>query len=141
MKDKFFIDTNIFIYSFDETNLAKQSRSQELIKSALVKGYGIISTQVIQEFLNVATRKFAHPLTVEDATQYLHRVLNPLCQVYPTLLLYEQSLKIQAQWGISFYDSLIVAAALAGGCATLYTEDLQPDLKIENLIIINPYAI
>ncbi len=62
MSDKYFIDTNIFVYCFDEQKPDKKSRALSLISDALQTGNGIISTQVIQEFLNVATRKFLIPL-------------------------------------------------------------------------------
>ena len=87
MNGKYFIDTNVFIYSFDIDQPAKQERSSELIQVGLGTGFGIISTQVIQEFLNVATRKFAIPMKPEDSKAYLRFVMNPLCQVYPDLSL------------------------------------------------------
>ena len=115
MSAKYFIDTNIFVYSFDNRQPAKKQRAQILIQQALETGSGIISTQVMQEFLNVARQKFATPLTIADSRAYLRLVLNPLCQIYPNLLLYESCLDIQAETRYSFYDSLIIAAAAQGG--------------------------
>ena len=138
MSAKYFIDTNIFVSSFDHRQPEKQQRARALILGALETGSGIISTQVIQEFLNVATLKFATPLTIEDSKTYLRQVLNPLCQVYPTLLLYETCLDIQAETKYSFYDSLILAAAIQGGCDTLYSEDLQDGQQVRKLRIVNP---
>lgn len=139
MSDKYFIDTNIFVYSFDAQSPGKIARSIEIIRDALEKGNGVISTQVVQEFLNVATWKFVTPLEIEDAKEYLRKVLNPLCQVYPDLSLYEQGLNIHSETGYGFYDSLIIAAAISVGCDVLYSEDLQADHDIQNLKIINPY--
>jgi predicted nucleic acid-binding protein len=62
MNAKYFLDTNVFVYSFDDGKPAKKERSLALIQEALENGSGIISTQVIQEFLNVATQKFAVPM-------------------------------------------------------------------------------
>ena len=64
MKDKFFLDTNIIVYSFDSGDSAKRKVSGELIKRAH-QGKGCISFQVIQEFLNVATRKFEKPMKID----------------------------------------------------------------------------
>ncbi len=139
MNGSYFLDTNILVYSFDSSQPAKQERSRALIQAGLLTGLGVISTQVIQEFLNVATRKFAVPMTVEDAALYLRQVLNPLCRVYPDLPLYERCLQLQAETGYSFYDSLILAAALHAGCDTLYSEDLQHRRTIHGVAIINPY--
>lgn len=140
MSAKYFIDTNVFVYSFDERHPAKQARSLALIQAGLSSGTGIISTQVVQEFLNVATRKFAVPLKPEDCRIYLRMVLNPLCQVYPDLGLYETCLEVQAESRYSFYDSLIIAAAMRGGCEILYSEDLQPGQEIRGVKIVNPYS-
>jgi predicted nucleic acid-binding protein len=85
MSAKYFIDTNVFVYSFDPRDSKKQARALSLIASALESGTGIISTQVVQEFLNVATQKFKTPLKREDSRAYLNKVLNPLCHIYPDL--------------------------------------------------------
>jgi len=139
MNAKYFLDTNIFVYSFDNDAPEKKRRSQDLIRSALENGAGIISTQVIQEFLNVATRKFTSPMKIDDSKAYLQGVLNPLCQIYPGIELYELGLVIQSESGYSFYDSLILAAAIKGGCKILYTEDLQDGREVRGVTITNPF--
>lgn len=139
MSDKYFIDTNVFVYSFDQSQRTKRERSLQLIQSGLQTGLGIISTQVIQEFLNMATRRFAVPMKPEDSRAYLRLVLNPLCQVYPDLSLFESSLDLQTETGYSFYDSLILSAAILSGCNFLFTEDMQDGQAIHGVLIKNPY--
>lgn len=139
MSAKYFIDTNIFVYSFDDSQRAKKERALALIQEALETGAGIISTQVIQEFLNVAVQKFAFPMKIEHAREYLRLVMNPLCQVYPDLALYESTLEIRAETKYSFYDALIIAAAIRGGCDILYSEDLQDGQEVRGVKVINPY--
>jgi len=139
MSAKYFIDTNVFVYSFDNRQPSKKDRALALIRNALETGLGIISTQVIQEFMNVATQKFAVPMKIEGAREYLRLVMNPLCQIYPDLALYESCLELQAETNYSFYDSLIIAAALRGGCEVLYSEDLQDSQKVRGVNIVNPY--
>ncbi len=139
MSDNFFLDTNIFIYSFDPRDRSKQKRAIELIADALTAGSGIISTQVMQEFLNVATQKFEVPLTLHDSVAYLKKVLNPLCQVFPDLSVYEACLQIQAETQYSFYDSLILASAIQAGCQILYTVDMQDGQKVRGIQITNPF--
>lgn len=85
----FFLDTNIFVYSFDSTALDKQQSAQRLIQVALSTQRGIISTQVVQEFFNVALRKFSQPMTIPEAREYLQIVLMPLCQYYPSPAFYD----------------------------------------------------
>ncbi len=117
----------------------KKERASTLIQEALKTGTGIISTQVIQEFLNVATQKFAVPMKVEDAKGYTRLVLNPLCQVYPDLELYESCLDLQVETRYSFYDTLILAAALRGGCDTLYSEDMHDGQEVRGVKLVNPF--
>ncbi len=139
MSAKYFLDTNILVYSFDKTQPSKRERSLSLIQEALETGLGVISTQVVQEFLNVATQKFSVPLKIDDAREYLRQVLNPLCQVYPDLAFYESCLELKAETQYSFYDSLILAAALRGGCEVLYSEDLREGQEVRGVRIVNPY--
>ena len=140
MSDKYFLDTNIFVYAFDSTDSQKQSKANDVIKSALADHSGCISYQVMQEFLNVVTRKFAVPLSIPDCEKYLNTVLSPLCEVHASTDLYLQSLDILERWQFSFYDSLIISAALQSNCKILYTEDLQHQQKIQDLTICNPFV-
>jgi predicted nucleic acid-binding protein len=119
MIDKFFLDANILVYCFDNSQPEKKNRSLKLVAEALQTGNGMISTRIVQEFLDVATRKFAIPMKTEDAKMYLEKVLNPLCQVFPDLELYQIALDIQKDSGDSFYDSLILSGAILGGCTIL----------------------
>jgi predicted nucleic acid-binding protein len=139
MRAKYFIDTNIFVYSFDDRQPEKKERAMALIQEALKTGTGMISTQVIQEFLNVATQKFAVPMKIEDAKAYLRFVMNPICQIYPDLSLYENCLELQAETKFTFYDALILAAAVQGGCNILYSVDLQDGQEVRGVKIVNPY--
>jgi predicted nucleic acid-binding protein len=139
MSAKFFLDTNIFVYSFDTTCQAKQIKAKELIQEALSTNMGVISYQVIQEFLNVASKKFAVALKTTDLRMYFDEILSPLCDIYPSLDFYIFALEIKSQTGFSFYDSLIVATAIKSGCRKLYTEDMQDQRTIMGLKIINPF--
>ena len=134
-----FIDSNVFIYLVDPTDPTKQQTARELIRRAVELGTGSISFQVVQETLNVMTRKLKTPLTSEDARSFLEEVLTPFWRVMPTPALYEHTLEIQARYQFSFYDSLVIAAALAAGCTRLYSEDLQHGQRIQGLRIENPF--
>ena len=140
MSAKFFLDTNTIVYSFDNKDAFKRRISQQLIQLALQTRQGHISYQVVQEFLNVATRKFAIPLIHPKSSAYLRDVLSPICTVFPNMALYEKALQIHDRWKFSFYDSLIIAAAISADCAMLYSEDLQHKQTIEHLTIINPFV-
>jgi predicted nucleic acid-binding protein len=139
MSDKYFLDTNIFIYSFDSQNSSKRTISEELIKNAL-SGKGHISIQVVQEFLNVSTKKSGNPMNSDEAKYYISKVLFPICKIFPTEQLYYFVLEIKEKFKFSFYDSLIIAAAIEANCKTLYSEDLQHNQKIYDLAIVNPFV-
>ncbi|CAN5911968.1 PIN domain-containing protein [soil metagenome] len=135
-----FIDTNVFVYLFDETDDRKRNTADRLVQSALQSHDATISFQVVQETLNVVTSKLPAPMTVEGARHFLEQVLLPLWRISPSLALYQRGLEIQARYHYGFYDSLIIAAALDAGCTQLYSEDLQNGQQIEGLTIENPFA-
>ena len=132
-----FLDTNIFVYLFDETDDYKRERAERLVQQVLENETGCISYQVVQETLNVVIQKLN--ATPERARQILDHALIPLWRVNPTRTLYQRGLELQTRYSFSFYDSLIVAAALDAGCKTLYSEDLQHGLQIEGVTITNPF--
>ena len=132
-----FLDTNVFVYLFDETAPDKRQRAEALVRRSLDEGSGCISYQVVQETLNVVTRKLgARPAS---ARLLLDDVLVPLWRVNPSRSLYARGLRLHGQLGFSFYDSLIVAAALEAGCRRLYSEDLHHGQQVEQLTILNPF--
>ena len=139
MSAESFLDTNVLVYCFEPDEPAKRRRARELVERALRDGNAIISTQVAQEFLNLATRKFSQAFTGDDLRAYLDGVLAPLCQVFADASLFRLALAVKAETGYGFYDSLIVSGALQAGCTRLYSEDLQDGRAIRGLVIENPF--
>ena len=125
MNGKYFLDTNIFVYSFNNQNKSKQKKAQKLISQALMERLGIVSFQVVQEFINVMTKKIAVPLSTKDCLAYIDEIFEPLCEVYPDMETYKKAIHIQEETGYSFYDALIVSAASKAGCKIIYSEDLM----------------
>lgn len=135
-----FFDTNVFIYLFDAADARKQATAQSLVARALAVGDAAISFQVVQETLHVLTRKFTRQVTPDVAARILQNPLLPLWRVQPSSALYAHALQLQERHGFSFYDSLIVAAALEAGCQRLLTEDLHNGQQIDGLTIRNPFT-
>jgi predicted nucleic acid-binding protein len=135
----FFLDTNILVYSLAINEPQKQPIAAALIQKALDTRRGFISTQVVQEFLNLATRRANPAFSESEAAEYLKKVLWPLCAYYPSYSFYERALQIRQETGYSLYDALIVAAGVELGCKRLLTEDLQHGRKIQGLTIVNPF--
>lgn len=139
MSARFFLDTNIFAYTFDDTAPAKARRASQLIRQAADTGNGVVSYQVVQEFFNLAFRRFQHPMNVAEAEQYLITVFRPLLAVHSSPALYVEAMRIAGRYRLSWYDCIVVAAALQSECGLLYSEDLQHGQEIEGLLIKNPF--
>ncbi len=141
MSVDFFLDTNLFIYQLEFLDEQKGNIAESLITQGISDGSGCISFQVIQECLNTIRRKAEIPLGQAETRKYLEAVLFPLWKVMPSQKIYLWALDIQDRYRLAFYDSLIVAAALDGGCSRLYSEDLQHGQRIERLVIENPFNV
>ncbi len=139
MNGRFFLDTNVLVYSFDRSAPAKAERAAQLIRRAVETRKGIIGYQVAQEFLNVALLRFARPMTVAEAEQYLATVLGPLMVLHSSRALDGEALRLIDRFRLAWFDSLIVAAAIEGRCSTLYSEDLQHGQRLGDLSIENPF--
>lgn len=131
-----FLDTNVLVYLFDQDAPAKATRSQEL----LARGDNTLSTQVLQEFYVVTTRKLRPPLPPQGALAALRR-LGRVCGVVPldagTVLAAAQRC---TDARLSFWDALIVESALGAGCRVLFSEDLQHGRVFDGrLTVHNPY--
>jgi len=135
-----FLDSNIFIYLVDETGNPRRQVAEALILGALMRRDSCIGFQVVQETLNVLISRAPGPITPEDAGLFFQRFLEPLWTVMPSSSLYLRALSVRARYGYSFYDSLIIAAALEAGCRRLLSEDLQAGQRINGLTIENPFV-
>lgn len=132
MTDRPFIDSNIFVYLFS-TDVAKADQSESLLQ----KG-GVVSIQVLNEITNVARRKLRMSWSEIDE---IIDVIKTGFKIEPlTIQTYQKGRKLAEKYSLSFYDSLIVAAALIAGSKTLYSEDMQNGLLVEETLnIVNPY--
>lgn len=139
MNGRFFLDTNIFVYAVDRANPSKLRRATQLLRDAIATRKGVVSHQVVQEFFQLALKRFAEPMNSAEAQQYLATVFRPLLAIHSSEELYLGGLRIQARYRLSWYDALIVQAAQQAQCSVLYSEDLQHGQKFETLRIINPF--
>ena len=132
MNSKYFIDTNVILYLFSR-EIKKAERAEELLAQG-----GIVSVQVLNEFISVASRKLR--LTWEEIEE-THSAITSSCLVEPlTQITTERAMRIAKRYQMSFYDALIVAAALLANTSILYTEDLQHGQSIERqLTVCNPF--
>lgn len=138
----FFLDTNIFVYALLASEPLKKQCAVQLLEHALGSQQGCTSYQVIQEFANVATRKFAQRFTTDECKQFIAIAMQPMNRVASSPELIDSALTLQNTTHYSFYDSLVIAAALQAGADTLYTEDLQHQQLIAGTLrIVNPFLL
>lgn len=129
---KAFIDTNVLIYAH------ASGEKSEMARQAILAG-GVISVQVLNEFASVLRRKFRLEWAViADALADVRTALGPVRPI--DVETHVRALALSRSYGFNFYDALIVASALAAGCDTLLTEDLQAGQRVEGLTIVNPFA-
>jgi predicted nucleic acid-binding protein len=134
MNDKVFLDSNILVYSYSVTEIDKQLIARKLIEDT----HSFISTQVLQELCNIVTRKFK--FSYEQAIT----AANESCQNNNLHINSEntilQACRIADRYGFSFYDSMIISAALESNCTIVYSEDLHDGQVIdEKLTVKNPF--
>ena len=139
MSSRFFLDTSIAIYAVDPGDLRKQKTSLELLVRACANDAGWLSYQVVQEWFNVVLRKSSSPLTIIEAEAAYNKLLEPVNRVESSRDLITAALSLHAKEKLSWWDSLIVAAAVLARCDTLLTEDLQHGQVIRGVRIENPF--
>jgi len=133
MTAKPFLDTNVLIYAF----AAEDPRSETA--EALLAAGGVISIQVLNEFVNVSRRKLAREWPeIERQIDLLRTLVEPPIPL--TLDIHETAISHARRYGFAFYDALIIAAANRAGCSTVYSEDLHHGQTILGLTIRNPFA-
>ena len=129
---KAFFDTNILVYA--ATSDVKKRQAAD----CLGRG-GIISVQVLNEFVHVARRKLRRDWPLIELAIGIFRVsLDGIVPV--TLDTHTHAVSFAREHSLAFYDSLIVAAAIEAGCDTLFTEDMQHGRKFGGLTIVNPFT-
>ena len=136
-KTKVFFDSNILVYFADSADPQKQQIAENLIKNAVINDNGVISTQSLQEFFAATTRKLL--CTKEKAKEYVESFSDSFTveQVSVPLILKAINISIKNQF--SFWDSLILSAAIQSGCIICYSEDLSNGQIIEGVKIVNPF--
>ena len=139
MNVKAFLDTNIIVYAFSQSSPEKKKIAQRLIADGAADKQAIISYQVVQEFVNVALRGFSLSIVRSDLESLLLTALFPMMAISSSPALVIEALRLQDANRLSWYDSLILAAAIQGHCKILYSEDFQHGRRFGDLIVENPF--
>jgi predicted nucleic acid-binding protein len=134
-----FLDTNVLVYAHDRSETRKQPIAQALLDVLWRTRRGVLSTQVLQEFYVVTTRKFDPPMR-RGAAREIVALYGEWRIVQVDVALILAASKLEERHAFSFWDALVVEAARRGGATRLLTEDLQAGRRIGGVSIENPFA-
>jgi predicted nucleic acid-binding protein len=136
MSDKFFIDTNILVYFYTKTELTKLNVLEKLLDKADL----VVSTQVLNELSNVLFKKFN--LSTDEITILLQEI-SRWCVVHTVnITTIIHALSIIKKYKFSYFDGLMIAAALECNCKIMYSEDMHHNCLVEDsLRIVNPFKL
>lgn len=131
-----FLDSNVLVYTDDGHSPRKQRSAIDLAKSAVAEGWGVVSTQILQEYFYVATSKIGIPTDVARAKVDIFGRMDVATIELPTIL---GAIDIHRLHDVNFWDALVIYTARAAGCRILYTEDLQHGRLFDGLEVVNPF--
>lgn len=136
-ENKTFIDTNIIVYAYDETAGEKHQTAKRILVDLWKSGRGLVSTQVLQELYVTLTRKVPRPLQPARAAEIIEDMLTWDVVVNDGESIH-QVIALEAQDKLSFWDALVVVAAVRGGAEILFSENLQAGRIRAGVHIVNP---
>lgn len=137
--DLTFVDTNILAYAHDASEEEKQPLAESLLEELWESQRGALSTQVLQEFYVVATRKFEPPLTRSEARGLVSNYGEWILVLIDLTMIVNAS-ELEEKHQLTFWDALIIEAARRCGAAHLVTEDIPSGTRIEGIAIENPFT-
>lgn len=139
MNDKTFIDTNIFVYCFDNGSPEKKKKAIEIVEGFWENSKGVLSFQVLKEFFVTVTEKLPNKMDLRDAKAAVIDLLT--WEIFhESKSSFEKSLQIVERYRLSFWDANIVSAAILSDCAQIFSEDLRHRQTIEGVKIVNPFV-
>ena len=133
---KAFLDSNVFLYAFLNQDVGKKSVAARILADAVREDDGYVSLQVAKEFCNVLIKRSQK--SVEEIAK-ASEIFNRFHLVEGSLKLIRRALDFKNRYDIQFYDSLMLAAAEAGGCSVIYTEDLNDGQLYFGIRAVNPF--
>jgi len=136
MSARSFFDSNVLIYTDDRAAPAKQRRALELVAEHRREGTGVVSLQVLQEYFVTVTRKLRVEPQVARRKVELLAEFDVAALGLPDIL---AAIDLHRLHQFSFWDALILRAAMQTGCAVLFSEDMQQAREVDGVRIVNPF--
>lgn len=138
-ENRAFLDTNILVYAFDSSADNKHKVAKQIMIDLWNSGRGMLSTQVLQEFYVTVTQKIPKPLDRNLAVQAIKDLLHWDVVVNDGNALID-AVDIQSRYKYSFWDAMIIQAAIRGGADLILSENLDSGSKIQGVILKNPFV-
>ena len=139
MNARSFIDTNVLIYAFAETEDVRHAKARQLVEQLLSGETATLSVQVLKEFYAVATGKLKKPLPRGEAASLIRDLCHACHLVDDTLPQLDRAVELASAHALSIWDASIIAAAESSGCVELFTDDLAFGPISGNIRITNPF--
>lgn len=139
MPGRCFFDTNVFVYALDDRDQRKKSIASELIERGIMEATAVTSTQVAVEFANVANRHRDPHITAEAASLVLDMTIRSMIEAPTAIDDILAADRICRTHSLSFFDALIISAAIKQVCEVIYSEDMQHAQIIEGVKVVNPF--
>ncbi|MCL1807779.1 MAG: PIN domain-containing protein [Oscillospiraceae bacterium] len=137
MRDSVFVDTNVFVYAYTVKEPKKREMAIGLLKEHLTGTSIFVSTQILNEFYSAMSK---NKVTHKEILRYVSEIIRCANVTSVSLSTVESCLKLKERYEYSYWDSLLLAAALDCGCNVLYSEDMQHGQVIDKrLTILNPF--
>lgn len=133
-----FLDSNILLYAYDPKDERKQRIARELLKKA-VRGECAVSVQVLAEVAATLLHKVS-PATPPETVAEILDLLGPIPTFSPDADTVRRAVQARAQYGVHFYDGMILAAAERAGCERIWSEDLNAGQTYFGMKVENPFA-
>ena len=137
MATRSFIDTNVLVYAEASDEPRKQRAALDLLKRLYEDNEGVLSTQVLQEYCNVAIKKLKLPAPHIRAQLEVYELFE-VVQVTPAII--RAGLDLHQTRSVAFFDAVVLASAHAAGCNLLWTEDMNTGEVVNGVCISNPFA-
>ena len=132
-----FLDTNILLYAYDPSDRRKQLIAKDLLRNA-VAGHLVASTQVLAELSSTLLHKISPPAPPKQLKAILN-ALAPIRLILPDGDIVRRAVEVQAEYGVHFYDGMIIAAAERAGCQRIWSEDLNTGQRYFGIVVEDPF--
>lgn len=139
MTERFLVDTNILVYAYDRSEIEKQKKAVDILNMVAESNSGVLSIQTLSEFFIVVTKKIPSPLTIDEAYTSITNYIRSWQIIDINSFIVLEAIRGVKTHNLSYWDSMIWAAARMNQIATVLSEDFSNNSIVEGIRFINPF--